>query len=142
MMMGDAPDRAAGGAPPNSGASAKRLLVMDDEAAFGRFIRRIAEGEGYEVEVLTVPREFAEAYERFRPAVVILDVVMPEIDGIELIRWLIARQANIKLIVMTGFNPMYATMGAVLAEAHGLMEVTSVVKPIGVADLRKLLATN
>jgi CheY-like chemotaxis protein len=113
---------------------------MDDEAAFARFVRRIAEGEGYEVEVLTLPREFAETFERFDPNVVILDVVMPEIDGIELIRWLIAREAHIKLIVMTGFNPMYATMGAVLAEAHGLMEVTSVVKPIGVADLRKLLA--
>lgn len=140
--MGDAPDPAAGGAPPTPGPSAKRLLVMDDEAAFARFVRRIAEGEGYEVEVLTLPREFAATFERFDPNVVILDVVMPEIDGIELIRWLIAREAHIKLIVMTGFNPMYATMGAVLAEAHGLMEVTSVVKPIGVADLRKLLTTD
>jgi CheY-like chemotaxis protein len=139
-MMGDAPDPAAGGAAPTPEPTARRLLVMDDEAAFARFVRRIAEGEGYEVEVLTLPREFAETFERFDPNVVILDVVMPEIDGIELIRWLIAREAHIKLIVMTGFNPMYATMGAVLAEAHGLMEVTSVVKPIGVADLRKLLA--
>ena len=116
-MMGDAPDPATGGAPPTPGQSAKRLLVMDDEAAFARFVRRIAEGEGYEVEVLTLPREFAATFERFDPNVVILDVVMPEIDGIELIRWLIA-------------------------EAHGLMEVTSVVKPIGVADLRKLLTTD
>lgn len=119
--------------------AAKRLLVMDDEAAFGRFVRRIAEGEGYEVEILTQPREFAETFDRFQPNMVVLDVVMPEIDGIELIRWLIAREAHIRLVIMTGFNPMYATMGAVLAEAHGLMEVTSVVKPIGVADLRKLL---
>lgn len=117
----------------------KRLLVMDDEAAFGRFVRRIAEAEGYEVELLTQPRNFAETFERFEPSMVILDVVMPEIDGIELIRWLIARSARVRLVIMTGFNPMYASMGAVLAEAHGLMEVTSVVKPIGVADIRKLL---
>ena len=118
----------------------KRLLVMDDEAAFGRFVRRIAEAEGYEVELLTQPRDFADTFDRFRPGMVILDVVMPEIDGIELIRWLIARTARIGLVIMTGFNPMYASMGAVLADAHGLMEVTSLVKPIGVADLRKLLS--
>ena len=117
----------------------KRLLVMDDEAAFGRFVRRIAEGEGFEVEVLTQSREFAAAFERFRPTVVILDVVMPDLDGIELIRWLISRGADIRLAVITGFNPMYAKMGAILADAHGQMEVHSLFKPIGIAELRKLL---
>lgn len=132
-------DATADGGAAAAESRRRRLLVMDDEAAFGRFVRRIAEGEGYEVEVLTQPRDFAAAFERFAPDMIVLDIVMPEVDGIELIRWLIAQSAHVRLVIMTGFNPMYATMGAVLAEAHGLMEVTSVVKPIGVADLRKLL---
>ncbi|MFN4090489.1 MAG: response regulator [Alphaproteobacteria bacterium] len=117
----------------------KRLLVMDDEAAFGRFVRRTAEAEGYAVEVLTQSRAFAETFDRFRPTLVVLDMVMPEMDGIEIIRWLVAREASVRLAVITGFNPMYAHMGQVLAEAHGRMEVLSLEKPISVADLRKLL---
>ena len=66
----------------------KRLLVVDDEVAFGAFVRRVAQGLDFAVEVTSTADAFKEAYERFHPTVIVLDIVMPETDGIELIRWL------------------------------------------------------
>ena len=43
------------------------------------------------------------------PAVVVMDIVMPRIDGIELVRWLANVNSNAKVIIVTGFNPLGVT---------------------------------
>ncbi len=58
-----------------------RLLVVDDEPHFGEFVREIAEDLGYEVRVTTRGNDFTLLNEAFNPTLVLLDIVMPEIDG-------------------------------------------------------------
>ena len=62
----------------------KRLLVVDDEPEFGEYVRKVAVELGYEVEVTGDGKSFMKAYESFNPSVIALDLVMPEIDGVEL----------------------------------------------------------
>ena len=116
-----------------------RLLVVDDEPGFGEFVRKVAVKLGYEVAVTTSGREFKRLYDGFGPTVVLLDVVMPEIDGVELVQWLADRGADAHLLVVTGYTPNYAMLAKKLAEARGLRSVTTLTKPVRMAALQKAL---
>ena len=63
----------------------KRLLVIDDEPEIGEFVRKVATGLGYEVRVTTDGHAFQDAYRELRPTTIVMDMVMPEMDGNELI---------------------------------------------------------
>ena len=63
----------------------KRLLICDDEPAFGRFVRNVAEDLGYEVRGTTDGRAFMEAYKSFKPTLIVLDMIMPGMDGNEIV---------------------------------------------------------
>ncbi len=87
-----------------------RLLVVDDEPHFGEFVREIAEDLGYEVRVTTRGNDFKLQFEAFNPTAVVLDMVMPEIDGTELVLWLAERHCTAEIIVATGYTRSYAAM--------------------------------
>ena len=116
-----------------------RLLVVDDEPGFGEFVRKVGVKLGYEVAVTTSGREFMRRYDAFGPNVVVLDVVMPEIDGVELVQWLADRGADAHLVVVTGYTPDYAMLTKKLAEAKGLRSVVTLTKPVRLAALQKAL---
>ena len=118
----------------------KRLLIVDDELEFGQFVRKVAEGMDFEVEVTTQATHFKESYETFDPTVIVLDVVMPETDGIDLVNWLADRHYRGKLVIVTGFTPHYADMASTLSVAKGMSSVTTLYKPVDLAKLRAALA--
>ena len=49
-----------------------------------------------------------EAYENFKPTTIVLDMIMPGIDGNELVLWLADKACAARLIIMTGYTPDYA----------------------------------
>jgi DNA-binding response OmpR family regulator len=116
-----------------------RLLVVDDEPEFGEFVRAVAEDLGYEVEVTTRGDDFKLLYDVFNPTVVLLDIIMPEIDGTELVSWLAGRHCTAEIIVATGYSPRYAAAAGSLGRARGLRSVTTLTKPIPIAELRAAL---
>lgn len=117
----------------------KRLLVIDDETEIGEFIRVVAEEMGYDVRVTASAEEFRALYESFDPTVIMLDVVMPEIDGIELLRYLAAKKCRARVLVMSGYSAKYLESAERLSEAYGLGNIEPVTKPIRLAKLRELL---
>lgn len=64
----------------------KRALVADDESAIARLIRMTLERLGFEVEVARDGAEALDQMEVRRPDLLILDVMMPYIDGFEVLR--------------------------------------------------------
>ena len=100
--------------------NSKRLLIVDDEAEFGAFVGKVAEGMDFEVKVTDRAAQFKEAYGDFDPTTIVLDVVMPETDGIELIGWLAERHYRGRLVIVTGFNPHYAETANTLSVAKGM----------------------
>jgi CheY-like chemotaxis protein len=117
----------------------KRLLICDDEAAFGRFVRNVAEDLGYTVQLTTDGVAFINSYDEFKPTTIILDMIMPGMDGNELILWLAKQGCQAQLIIITGYTPDYATHAKVLAEYKGLGPVQTLKKPIDLAELRAVL---
>ena len=116
-----------------------RLLVVDDEPQFAEFVRRVAESLGYEVAVTHHAHQFQDAYQKVDPTVIVLDVVMPDIDGVELIGWLAERDCRAELIVVTGFDESYLGWAERLGAANGLERINCFSKPVRLRDLRSAL---
>ena len=119
--------------------SEKRLLVVDDEPEFCELVRKVATDLDYEVLVATNGRTFQEAYLALQPTMIVMDMVMPEMDGNELVLWLVEQRYAANLIIITGYNPDYAKDARLLAEFKGLRSVITLTKPIRVARLREAL---
>lgn len=116
-----------------------KLLVVDDEATFGNFVEDVASALGYEVMALTESGKFTDAFSAFRPDTVILDMVMPEFDGMEITRWLVNEKFAGKLIIVTGYNPQYSKIAKTLGELGGLHNVVRLSKPVRLEELRSVL---
>ena len=124
---------------PKSSMNEKRLLIVDDEPAFGEFVRQVALSLDYQVMVTTDGKAFQECYANFQPTTIMLDMVMPGMDGNELLLWLLQQGYASDLVITTGYNPDYASDAKTLAEFNGLRAVTTLVKPFSLARLRTVL---
>ncbi len=122
--------------------TAKRVLIVDDEPRFATFVERIALQMGFEVEVTNHGREFQKAYLRKRPDIVVIDMVMPDIDGNELVLWLVEQRYEADVIIITGYHPDYADNARLLAEFKGLHSVATLSKPVSIARLRQALSVS
>lgn len=120
----------------------KHLLIVDDEPKFAAFVEKVAARIGYVVKVTTHGRDFKRAYQSHKPDVIILDMVMPEIDGNELILWLVDQGCSADVVIITGYHPDYAINARLLAEFKGLRSVTTLSKPISVERLRDVLGSS
>lgn len=117
----------------------ERLLVVDDHALFRDLVRNVAIKSGFEVECAKNGKEFKALCDANFPDVVVLDIVMPDIDGIELVQWLGDSGKQLHLVIVTGFTPNYASLAKKLGQAKGLLSVTTLTKPVRIADLKKAI---
>jgi CheY-like chemotaxis protein len=122
--------------------SPKRLLVVDDELGFREFVVEVAEGLGFQVESAANGAEFKVLFDASQPDVAVVDVIMPGIDGIELVSWLADQATNLRLIMVTGFTPHYTELAKKLGEAKGLHSVTTLHKPVRLATLREAITAD
>ena len=119
---------------------AKKVLVVDDNAEFAEFVRTVAVEIGHDVEVCANGALAKDAYQNFGPETIVLDMVMPEVDGIEFVQWLASQNCTASLILVTGFNPNYTDVAKTIGLAKGLGQVTTLNKPVHLADLRQALS--
>lgn len=67
--------------PSRNGA---RVMIVEDDEDIGTLVANVLAEEGYQTHIVTDARQALEAFERVRPDVVTLDVMMPSVDGINL----------------------------------------------------------
>lgn len=81
-----------------------KVLVIDDEPLLHRIIKVALRASGYEVTIAGSGREGIEAALRERPDVILLDVLMPDMDGPAVLREILGQSstANVRIIFMTG----------------------------------------
>jgi len=128
-------DSASTSIPPG-----KRILVVDDHLDFGNFVRRVAEKEGFVCEQVDTAEAFRKAYAQVQPAIICLDIVMPQEDGIELIRWLIGQHCKAAIYIITGHNPSYARAALEIGRSQGLNIAGILQKPVSLLTLRDVLS--
>lgn len=121
-------------------AAANRLLLVDDEPEFGTFIRRIAEGLGFSVTVTTHPQTFKEAYVHARPDILVLDLVMPDTDGVELLRWLASQNCRERILISSGVEGRVLEAARRVGLERGLNILGTIIKPVRAKALKETLS--
>lgn len=118
---------------------AKRLLSVDDDKDILEIIQSVAAGLGFEADVVNHPSMFMKAYARIKPDVITLDIIMPDMDGIELIRWLGDVGCKARVILISGASLAYSKMASRLAEDGAHLDIHTLRKPFRLAELRAML---
>jgi CheY-like chemotaxis protein len=81
---------------------AKRILVIDDEDLIREVVKEMLETEGYVVSTAANGREGLELYRKELPDLIITDIFMPEMEGLETIRELQRDAAEVKIVAISG----------------------------------------
>jgi two-component system KDP operon response regulator KdpE len=108
----------------------RRALVVDDEAQIGRALRRGLETDDLEVVIATTGNEALDLAAAHPPDIAIVDLGLPDLDGIELIRQL-RSWSEVPVIVLSGAGSEATKVGAFTAGADDY-----VTKPFGLDELR------
>ncbi len=108
------------------------ILVVDDELGIRDLLSEILFDEGHQVELAENAAQAREARQRMRPDLVLLDIWMPDTDGVSLLKeWAAAGLLNMPVIMMSGHATIDTAVDAVRIGAQAFLE-----KPI---TLQKLL---
>ncbi len=118
----------------------KHVLVVDDEESLTAFLEHFFTRLGYRMHVASNGTEALEVLEQHKPALMLLDMRMPGMDGIQILREVKGRQPAVKVIVMTSFDEKYEQEAkqnradAFFAKPLSLAELSSKIKELLQAD--------
>jgi len=96
----------------------RRILVVDDEENLRLVLRTLLRRAGYEVETASTGEEALEKVESFGPDVVITDVRMPKMSGLDLLSSLRAKNSLATVIVMSAYGSVDLALEAMKAGAY------------------------
>ncbi|RJP28061.1 MAG: response regulator [Candidatus Omnitrophota bacterium] len=82
----------------------KKILVVDDEAHFLELIKMRLEANGYEVVTANSGREAINILNEKKPDAVLLDIIMPDIDGIKVLEEIRKKYKKLPVFMITGFS--------------------------------------
>ena len=128
------------GRPSNPvAAPGKRVLIIDDDAEFGDYVHDLVTDAGCTALLLNRSIHFKTTFREFYPDVVILDVIMPEPDGIELLLWMAEQSCTAEIVVVSAYDQRYGMFARELAECSGLPSPVVLKKPFEPCELRNLI---
>jgi len=100
-----------------------RVLIIDDEASIRSILSTLLKKNGYHVQVADSGESGLDVYAQFKPAVILLDLKMPGIDGMEVMEVLDRRlKADCKTIIMTAHGEVRSAVEAMKKGAFDYLE--------------------
>ena len=107
LLMGQVDDRALtqviAESAPESRSGKTKILVVEDEVHLQTLFRDILHMEGYRVRVASDGMRGVRSFLTFKPDLVFTDLVLPELNGLEMVRRIRAIEPKIKVIMVSGF---------------------------------------
>jgi len=120
--------------------SQPRLLLIDDEPALAEFMADAAVGCGFEPVVTSDDQQFRAEFLGGTPDMVALDLGMPGMDGVELLRFLADEDYNAPVLIVSGFDRRVLESAFRLGEALGLNMAGPLEKPVRLDQLEAMLS--
>ncbi|HLU03392.1 MAG TPA: response regulator transcription factor [Advenella sp.] len=111
------------------------VYIVDDDEAVRDSLRWLLEANGYQVVAFDSAEKFLESYNPNVISVLIADVRMPGMSGLELQETLVARKATIPVVFITGHGDVPMAVSTMKKGAVDFLE-----KPFNEADLREIIA--
>lgn len=100
----------------------KKILVIDDETIVGLSCERALSAEGYEVKSVLSGKKGLELLEEEPFGIIFLDLKMPDMDGMELLKTIKERWPETKVIMITGYTSVETAVTALKLGAFNYIE--------------------
>ncbi len=111
--------------------SSPHILIVDDEPDICSLLKEILEDEGFEISIAENAGHAREARRHRRPDLILLDIWMPDTDGITLLKeWSEGGQVDVPVIMMSGHGTVETAVEATRLGAYDFIE-----KPLSIAKL-------
>jgi len=110
------------------------LLVVDDEEAIRTALKRFLTGQGYDVYTAGTGAEALQAVRRHKLACVLLDVRLPDANGVDLVPQILELEPNVAILMLTAVND---AASATLCMQRGATDYLT--KPVDLADLGRAI---
>lgn len=117
---------------PREVAGVPTVLIVEDEKNLLELYRSELTAEGYDVIVASTGKQAVELLKSKRPDVVVMDIRMPEMDGIEALGKVVARHKNIPVIINTAYPSYQEDFRVWVADEY-------VIKSSDLTDLKRAL---
>ncbi len=111
-----------------------RVLVIDDDEDICLYLKEFLNREGYRATTVTNPRDALPEIKDGRHQIVLLDMRMPEIDGVGLLREIRAIDSDVCVIIMTAYPSVESAVDTMKADAFDYLR-----KPFELERLREVI---
>ena len=111
-----------------------RILICDDDKAICEYMQTLLERDGYEVKAISDPSLVEEEVRLGGYHRIILDLMMPKLDGIEVLRRIRKLDSDIAVVIFTGFPNLESAVASMKLDA-----VDYIKKPFNVDEFREVL---
>ncbi len=113
------------------------ILIIDDEPDICEYTQKFLTQQGYRVYTLTDPRQAEKEIGSINPAIVMLDIVMPQMDGLQVLERIKKVNPNIRVIMMSGVKDDFICKQAIKEGASDYL-----VKPFSLDQLKFTVLAN
>jgi EAL domain-containing protein (putative c-di-GMP-specific phosphodiesterase class I)/ActR/RegA family two-component response regulator len=117
----------------------RRLLILDDEPAVAQTVAFSAQRHGFAVRTSESSGAFFDDVTSFRPSHIIIDLLMPGMDGVEVLRNLATKGCSANIIMMSGMGSKVLESAQRVGLERGLRIIGILPKPFKPKELRALL---
>ena len=115
----------------------RQLLIIDDDESYRGVLSRSLERRGFAVKTAATPEEALERCREQVPGCILLDLNLSGLSGLNLIRPLLERSPDARIVVLTGYASIQTAVGALkLGASHYLP------KPANLVDIIKVLSSD
>jgi DNA-binding response OmpR family regulator len=111
-----------------------RIVIIDDDAPLLEIMRDIAAGEGYDVAALGKGADLIDTVDSFSPQRIVMDLSIPDCDGISLMRSLAEKGCSVPIVVVSSHPSRFLDDVRLLGTALGLDIRAALQKPFKVAE--------
>lgn len=116
-----------------------RLLVVDDDLAFHRLVEEAAEPHGFEVAAADASRIYKSTIRSWSPTLIVMDLKMPYIDGLEILHDLAAIKCTASIVLASDLDLGTLDSALRLGTERGLKMAGVLQKPVQLHELDDLL---
>ncbi len=122
-----------------SNSKTNLLLAVDDERDFLELVAQLAEGVGYKVITADSAVTFKDQLSQHQPSLVLLDLQLPSMDGVEALRHLARLGTDAGVVLASGMDQRVLTSARQLGESLGLKMLGTLQKPALLEDIEAVL---
>jgi len=112
-----------------------KILIVDDDKAICEYMQTLLERDGYAVKTLSDPTTIDDEVKNGGYHLIILDLMMPKLDGIEVLRRIRKLDTDIAVVIFTGYPNLESAVASMKLDA-----VDYIKKPFNVDEFREVLA--